>query len=303
MSTANGWKPTLKYSPVNGIIVDWGIGHEPFNIGCLPKPVCPGPAPVPPPAQDCPCGTEPMVEEVSTYDWYRWVPEIIVGIAEASEDMAASYARRAAREFAQKSWVLQRQIAIRLQKGVYRYPLQAFPDEQVQGVLRIESAQGGCSCETTTGPVNIGTVRVDIASQELRIDPGHQSCGCHTGRHGPEFLLVTVWSAPTEDSCKHDVFLYEQYRREITLGARADFISEAHAIGAYRTARGYANSRGDTLIFNRADQARSQFMVAMRKARVEAVNQNALRAAEPEGGSLFGTGCCPGPRYHESRIR
>jgi hypothetical protein len=244
-----------------------------------------------------------MVEEVATSDWYRFVPEIIVGIAEASEDMAASYARRAAREFAQKSWVLQRQIAIRLQRGVYRYPLQAFPDEQVQGVLRIESAQGGCSCETTTGPVNIGTVRVDIATQELRIDPGHQSCGCHTGKHGPEFLLVTVWSAPTEDSCKHDVFLYEQYRREITLGARADFIAEAHAIGAYRTARGYANSRGDTLIFNRSDLARSQFMAAMRKARVEAVNQNALHAAEPVGGALFGAGCCPGPRYHESRIR
>lgn len=302
MSTAKGWKPTLVYAPVNGIIIDWGIGAQPFSLSCLPQPDCSTPPP-PPDSEDCPCGTQPIVEEVATYDWYRWVPEIVAGIAEASEDMAASYARRAAREFAQKSWALQRQITIRLQDGVYRYPLEPFAEEQVQGVLRIESAQGRCGCESAPGPVDIGVVSVNIAKQELQLQPGARSCGCHTGRRGPEFLLVTVWSAPTEDSCNHDVFLYEQYRREITLGARAAFIEEAHAIGSYRTARGYANSRGDTLIFNRADQMRAEFLQAMRKARVEAVNQNELRPASAVAGSVFGGGCCVGPSYHESRIR
>lgn len=296
MSTAQGWKPTLRYSPINGIIVNWGIGNEPFAMCCLPQPNCETPSPAPTPTEDCPCGVEPVVESVDTYDWFRWVPEIIVGIDTASEDMAASYARRAAREFAIKARVLKRQITITLQPGVHRYPLFPFDEEQVQGVTRIESAMGTCGCESCSTGINIGAVSVNVATQELRIVPNHGSCGCHMhGSTGPKHLLVTVWVAPTEESCKHDVFLYDQYRTEITLGARGEFISEAHSMGAYKTQRGYANYRGDQMMFQRAERMKQEFLVAMRKARVAADTDNAIQVGEPP--SLFAAGCCA-PRRH-----
>ena len=231
-----------------------------------------------------------MPEPVNTYDWYRWVPEIIAGVEDASEDMASSYARRAAIEFARAARVLQRQIAIRLQPGVFRYPLEPFEDESVQGVLRIEGPTGRCSCESETGPVDIGVVSVSVATQELRIHPGPVSCGCHTGRSGPEWILVTVWAAPTEEACKHDVFLYEQYRREITLGARAAFIKEAHSMGAYKTQRGYANYRGDQAMFQRAQMLETEFKRELARARRNAVLENEIDTHQP--GALFAGGCC-----------
>ena len=233
-----------------------------------------------------------MPELVDTYDWYKWAPEIIVGYNDASEDMAVTYARRAAREFAIKTRVLKRVIAIRLQPGIYRYPLEPFEDEDVQGVVSIESSMGMCACESCQHGINIGIVSVNVARQELHIQPNQGSCGCHmgSGDRGPKDILVTVWSAPTEESCKHDVFLWNQYRREITLGARADYISEALAQGSYKTTRGYSSFRGDQVTYNRADKLKAEFMVAMRKARVAADTENAIDIKQP--GSPFATGCC-----------
>lgn len=294
-SGARGWKPTLRYSPRNMIIVDWGINNEPFSMCGMPQPDCPGPAPVPPSDPDCPCGETPIVEDVPTYAWSRWVPEIIAGFNEASEDMAATYARRAAIEFATKTRVLQRQIALPLQEGVLRYPLFPFTDESIQGVLSIDSPMGACQCECSQQGINIGRVYVDIPTQEIRMQPTPGACGCHMAASGPKQLLLTVWAAPTEDSCEHDAFLYTQYRREIALGARADFIAEAMAFGAYKTSRGYANFRGDALMFQRADRLKTEFQQTLRKARVEAATKNAV---EPdEAIPLFAAGCCA-PRRH-----
>lgn len=291
--SAAGWKPTLRYSPVNAMIVDWGINGMPFSMCCMPEPVCPGPTPVPP-TEDCCESTMPLVESVDTYDWHRWVPEIIVGQENAVDDMAASYARQAAIEFARKARVLKRQIAIQLQPGVLRYPLEAFEDESVQGVIRVESRMGRCSCESEMGPVDIGTVSINIARQELQLQPNHGSCGCHTHRHGPEWLLVTVWSAPTEDSCKHDVFLYEQYRREITLGARGAFVRDAHSKGQYKNQRGVASYRGDQIIAQRAAQMLNEFTQSIRAARRDAMTDSPHDTSEPS--MMFGSGCCVTPR-------
>ena len=252
----------------------------------MPAPKCPEPSPEPT-APDCGGGL-PIIEEVNTYDWYRWVPEIMVGFDEASEDMASTYARRAAREFAQKAHVLKRQAGIKLQHGVYRYPLEPFDDEQVQGVMGIESAQGCCGCESHPTALNIGEVAVDKARAELVITPTKGCCGGHVGGHGPKAILVTLWAAPTEDSCKHDVYLYEQYRSEITLGARAAMISEVLAMGSYKTNRGYANFRGDQMMFNRADLMKRDFEKAIRRARVDAHRDDALTVQQP--GALFSTG-------------
>ena len=261
----------------------------------MPQPNCEGPAPVPPSDPDCPCGELPIIESVPTSEWKRWVPEIIAGFNDASEDMAATYARRAAIEFATKTRVLQRQITVPLQPGVMRYPLFPFDGERIQGILSIDSAQGECQCECSSRGMNIGEAYVDIPTQELRFTPTHGACGCHLSSSGPKHLMLTVWASPTEDSCEHDDFLYEQYRREIALGARADLIAEALAMGSYKTARGYANYRGDSLMFQRADKLRNEFQQTLRKARVEAVTHNTVSTAPV--GALFDIGCCA-PRRH-----
>lgn len=284
MSSA-GWKPSLRYSPVNAMIVDWGINGVPFSMGCMPAPVCPGPDPVPP-AEDCCDSTMPLTEAVDTYDWHRWVPEIIAGLENTVDDMAAAYARTAAIEFARKTRVLKRQIAIRLQKGILRYPLDPFEDESVQGVLRVETKQGTCACDSEMGPVDIGVVSINIARQELQLQPRPSSCGCHINDRGPDWILVTVWVAPTESSCQHDVFLYEQYRHEITLGARAAFMKDAHSIGVYMNQRGVASFRGDQFMYQRALQLQAEFMQSMRNARRDAVTDSPLDTHAPA--SLFG---------------
>jgi len=288
MAKPRGWTPTLRYSPVNGIIVDWGINGQPFDLGCLPKKSCDGPAPVPaePGCDTC----EAIVEPVPTYDWYRWVPEILVGLKDANEDMAASYARRAAIAFTTGARVLRRQVAVALQPGVHRYPIDTFSDERAVGVASIDSAQGACQCECQSSGMFVGHVKVDQARQELVLTPTAGACGCHTGSsRGPTHLLFTVWATPTEDSCKHDAFLYETYRRQITLGARAAIMAEAHAYGAYQTNRGYASSRGDALMFNRADRAEAQFNQEIRRALVDIETAGIDNTPPP---NLWASGCC-----------
>ena len=289
-TTARGWKPSLKYSPVNGIIVDFGIGSEVFSACCMPT----LPETTYPPvatAADC-CGPEQVIELVDTYDWYRWVPEIIVGLESASEDMASAYARTAAIEFARKSRVLQREVLVQLQEGVYRYPLTPFEDESVQGVVSIDSAAGSCQCESSSKGTYIGEVAINIARQELTLSHTQSggACGCHVNGRGPEWLKVTVWAAPTEESCKHDVFLYEQYRTDIQYGARAKFLADAHAYNSYKTSRGYASARGDALMFNRADKMEAMFNRAIVKARVQAYERGAVDNTPPA--RAFGRSCC-----------
>lgn len=288
MATPRGWKPTLRYSPVNGIIVDWGINGEPFAMCGMPTRSCEAPPPVAP-ATACDCA-EPGVEPVDTYDWHRWVPEIIVGVPAANEDMAASYARRAAITFATEARVLRRQVAIALQPGVFRYPIEPFEDERAIGVSTIDSAQGRCSCDGSDG-IYVGAVRVDQARQEIVLDvTSARACGCHTGRSGPKHLLATVWASPTEDSCRHDTFLYERYRDAITKGARAMFLAEAHAYGSYKTNRGYASARGDTLMFQRADRLEAEFRREMRRAKVSAETGDVIDNTPVPG--MWDAGCC-----------
>lgn len=257
------WGANLRYSPVNGIAVPWR-----FDACCLAIPGAPEPEPVP---GDPMCTTRPRViaEPVQTYDWQRWIPEIVAGVENVPEDMAASFARRAAREFAIKGRVLRRDAAILLQHGVQRYPLEPFDGEQIRGVSLIESALGNCSCPETPTGLPLGLVALDMARNELIIKPQPGACGRHLGTSGPEWLLVRMWVAPTEDSCLHDVHLYETYREDITKGARAALFDEFHGYGSYKTNRGAPSARGDAYTFQRGYRLRSEFELAMRRARTE----------------------------------
>lgn len=259
MGKPRGWTPTLRYSPVNGMIVDWGIKGAPFALCGLPSKATTGASPVGPQEQ-CTDG-EAIAEAVPTYDWYRWVPETIVGLRDANEDMAASYVRRAAIMFATGARVLRRQVAVTLQPGATRYHIDTFEGERAVGLASVSCAQGPCQSEGQITGVFVGDAKVDQARQEIVILP--------TAAQRPAHLLFTVWATPTEDSCLHDAFLYEKYRAQITLGARGMLMAEAHAHGAYLTNRGVASSRGDALMFNRADRAEAQFNQAIRRALVD----------------------------------
>ena len=60
----------------------------------------------------------PIQEAIDTYDWERFLPEIMVGIDDADDEIAANYAREAAIEFAKRARVLQREVVVRLEPGV-----------------------------------------------------------------------------------------------------------------------------------------------------------------------------------------
>lgn len=260
MHTTPGWTPTLRYSPVNGMIVDWGHDGVPFALCGLPQcaeerhPIVHHHRP----HEHC---ETPAIEAVDTYDWYRWVPEIIVGISDASEDMAASYARRAAIEFATKTRCLQRYVPVTLQPGVDRYPISPFEQERAKGIVSVESARGECRhgasprTPRSSALQDVGGPFVHASSQEIRfMHPQELPCPHHHHhhKHGLKHLLVKVWVAPSEDACAHDALLWDEYRSEITRGARAMMIEEAYSFGAYKTSRGTANFRGDSLMINRA---------------------------------------------------
>lgn len=289
MAQAKGWTPHLKYSPVNRIIVNWAHENQPFSMCGMPTVDCPGPSPVPPDPE--PCMPTSAQESIDLYDWFRWVPEVIAGMAGASDDMAASYVRRAAIDFTRRTRVLHRVSTVELQPGVYRYPVESFEGESVQGVLRAETALGCCTCEVESGPVNLGLIRFDRAKSEIVLTPNRHACGCHMDDRGPRFVAFTLWAAPTEDSCKHDVYLYEQYRREITLGARAWLSQEVTAFGTYRTNSGAASFRGDGQVLQLAAATRAEYEREVARARNDAALEGVTSAAAPMAGGLFG-GCC-----------
>jgi hypothetical protein len=284
MATAAGWKPTLKYSPRNGIIVDWAHGSQPFSMCCLPQRDCTPPTPAKP-APACTTAL-PMAETVETRDWHAFVPEILAGISGATEDMAAAYARQAGIEFAQKAWVLQRDVVMELQPKIYRYPFEPIGEERVVGALFILSSEGPCACNGSGG-VFIGEVSVDQSRQELVLANTVRAgcCGAHVNRRGPKFILVRVFVQPTEDSCQVDAFMYERWRQAVTRGARAKLRADT-ATGTYQTNRGYASSRGDGLVYQRADREEAQFMQDIRHARREM--QDPVVANNLPAASMFG---------------
>ena len=205
----------LRYSPFNWLIVPWSFNGQRFSDCGLPSP-----APCDEPAEDspAPCRALPIQEAIDTYDWARWLPEVIVGVEEPDEEIAANYVRQAAIEFCREGRVLQREVVVELQPGVSVYPVFPYDGEQIVGVIGLRTAGGGCDCRGTSGTVDGMDWLLDTARNELHVQG--------PTRNGVMTLLV--YSAPTEDACAHDVFLYDRFRADITLGARMAYVQAVH---------------------------------------------------------------------------
>jgi len=207
---------TLRYSPVNWLIIDWGFNGQSFGECGLPSP-----APCEEPAEDspAPCRALPIQEAIDTYDWARWLPEVIVGIEDPDEDIAANYVREAAIEFCRSGRVLQREVVVELQYGVKTYPVFPYDGEAIVGVIGVKLDAGSpCTCSGAAGTYEGIDWQLDTARNELTL---------HNAPRSGLFKLL-VWSAPTEDACRHDVFLYDRFRSDITVGARIKYVSAMH---------------------------------------------------------------------------
>lgn len=215
----------LRYSPVNYLIVNWGFNGRGFNDCGLPEPK---PCETTTPDDGSPlCTPLPIREAINTMGWETWLPEVVVGIEDPEEEIAASYTREAAIEFAKYTRVLQRQILIPLQPGVCTYPIEPYDQENIIGVIAAGAdADQACQCTGTQcdGYLPNGlSYTLDVARKELHLEGCMDDCTC-----GCKVMRLLVWAAPTESACDHDVFLYEHFRSAITSGARFRYASQVH---------------------------------------------------------------------------
>lgn len=209
----------LRYSPVNWLVVPWGFKGDAFNECGLPKQQCRSPQEEGEPY----CAPLPIQEAIDTYGWGRWLSEVIVGIDDPDDEIAASYVREAAIEFCRDSRILQREVVVVLQKGVDRYPLFPYEGERIVGAMRAWRDAAGrecCTpCDRRGGSVDGLNFYLDAARNELQVQGS-----CKTG----ELLRILVWATPTEDACAHDIFIYDAFRREIAQEARSRYARAVH---------------------------------------------------------------------------
>lgn len=261
----------LRYSPHNYLIVDWGFNGVAFNNCGLPDPA---PCPTDPVVRPEVCCPLPIKEAIDTYDWERWLPEVIIGVEDPDEEIAASYVRESAIEFAKNSRVLQRQILIPLQPGVCTYPVEPYEGEQIIGVMGVGIDDcDPCESRGCSGVLPNGVpFTLDVARNELRLEAGNGDC-CR----GARLLRILVWSAPTEDACEHDAFLYDRFRADITLGARRNYVIALH----FR----------DRQLMNAIPTANA-FERAMALAKNKAVSSISW-SRTPSGSGMWENGCSP----------
>ena len=205
-----------RYSPVNWLIVDWHHNGVAFDNCGLPEAL--------PCEQECEEEARclypvPIQEAIDTYDWERWLPEVIVGIEEPDEEIAANYTRAAAIEFCKGARVLQREVVVELQPDTSVYPVFPYDGEQIIGVIAAKLNDGeSCRCSDARGSLPGVDWQFDTARNELYV----------MGAPGRGLLRLLVWAAPSEDACFHDRFLYDRFRYDISLGARLLYANAVH---------------------------------------------------------------------------
>lgn len=221
----------LRYSPVNGLIVDWSdTSNNAFTDCGLPQPQeCGGPNTGGSGSCDTCDDAIPIAEAIDTYDLYRWLPEVIVGIDDPDEEIAANYVRQTMIDFCAGGRVLQREVRIELQEDQYVYPVFPYVGEQIVGVIgtKINDCFEFCAGQSCSGNLyNRTQWRLDAARNELNLV---RDRGClWPFEQDPCVMKLLVWSAPTEDSCQHDVFLYDSFRKDIAQEARRAYATAVH---------------------------------------------------------------------------
>lgn len=264
----------LRYSPVNWLIVDWGFGGARFNDCGLPQPQ---PCASPEPAGPARCETNLIREAISTYGWERWLPEVIVGIDDPDEEIAASYVREAAITFAKRSRVLQRQVLIALQPGVCTYPVEPYAEENIVGVIGAAFDDGpvcGCHTQCSAFMPNDIEFRLDTARNQIHLEESHGGSCCGQAK----VLRVLVWSAPSEDACEQDVFLYDHFRKAIAQEARRTYSRAVH----FR----------DRALMNTIPKE-DEFDIAISRAKVSAMGAHSW-SKTPSGSGMWSNQCGPG---------
>lgn len=215
----------MAYSPVNYLMVDWAANGQRFNQCGLPHPrrggpsICVNEACSPPPGL-------PIAQPIVTYDWDRWLPEIIVGVDDPTEEIAADYSRAAAIQFAKTTRALQREIVIPLQPGVCTYPVIPVDFENIIGIIGAGyNNECRCRCEDRCrGWLPNGLQYIfDPARNEIHLESG-RSWRCCAG----DTLRLLVYAAPKESACEYDSFLYEFFRADIVMAARRDYVRAVH---------------------------------------------------------------------------
>lgn len=214
----------LRYSPVNGMIVQWGHGARSFSACGLPKPLYTHEQPQS--AEACCENVKQLPDAIEWAGWGRWLPEIGLGIQDFDEDIAAAYVREAAIDFAQLTQALQRSVFLRVEKNVYSYPLIANDHERIIGVMAI--MDGDYRIHTGASKRQNLTAVVKHGSDEVLLPPALVQSACGYCARKEPYLELLVWSAPTEYACAHDVLLYNNHRRLITASARARYVSVLH---------------------------------------------------------------------------
>lgn len=208
--------PYPRYSPRNWLVIDW-----PFDSCSLPEPT---PCEEDPEAPTPVCEALPIREAINTYQWDMWLPEVLIGIDEADEEIAGNYIRLAAIDFARRARVLQREVVFRLEQNVDTYPLIPWPEERILGILgmRIEDkgqCQCACVCSGDTGVASFGMpYQFNTRRSELTLGRGP--------RKG--LMRVLVWAVPTETCCEADVFLYDEFHETINAMARQKYVQAMH---------------------------------------------------------------------------
>lgn len=264
-----------QYSPFNYLVVDWSTSAgDRFNLCGLPEPRACESDPESRPAM---CRPIPIQEAIDTYDWARWLPEVIVGVEDPDEEIAAAYVREAAIEFCQRARALQRVVTIETQPGISTYPIYPYPEERLVGVLGFRRASPS-PCWLDTGGCCSGRLpdgldwRLDTARNEIEV----------TGHQGAQILEFRVWVQPTEDACVHDVFLYDHYRADITVGARIKYVLAVHF-------------RDRLLVASLPTLESWDRRMVLAKGKT----YRSPSASRPVAGAMFNTaraGCCPSPR-------
>lgn len=209
---------SFRYSPLNGIVVDWSFNGRHFDSSCLPRGLC---AEDPYTPDEVLCKPLPIQEAIDTYDWARWLPEVMVGVDDPNEDIAAAYVREVAIDFTRYTKVLRRNVFVQICSEEQVYPVYPYIGERIEGVIRARTLTGqACSCGGgTAGSFKTFDFTFDKARNEITI---------YGDMCGTDVLQLEVWASPTEDACAQDVELYNGHRSTIAEEARRRYITKYH---------------------------------------------------------------------------